>query len=144
MKTCPKCKLLLDDEDFYKITAKRKIGNIKILKSSCKKCDYNIQKMRREKEKNEDPIKYNKKWSDYYNKVRDHNIEIKKIYMTKEENKIKRREYIRQYKKNRLDNDINYKIKENIRKRIWKSTKNKKDTSFNLLGCSINHYIKWI
>jgi hypothetical protein len=110
----------------------------------CKSCGTEAQILRRNKEKEEDPEKYHKKWADYYAKTKEHNKELKKIYMSKPENRDKRNEYIRKYKAERKLNDKSFVLYENLRKRIWNSLSNKNNSSKELLGCEIEHYFNWI
>lgn len=110
----------------------------------CKSCEMENQRLRRKRQKAEDPEKYRKKWVDYYNKVKDHHYEVQKAYLSIPENRIKRNEYIRKYKAEKRLNDKSYVLYENLRKKIWKSLSNKSNSSKELLGCEIDHYFKWI
>jgi hypothetical protein len=90
----------------------------------------------------------------YYNKVR-----IKKIirtrcilckrigqkkYSSKEEVKENRRPYFRVYEKKRRKTDIIWKIKKNLRHRVWAVLKgaNKSAKTIELLGCSLEELKK--
>jgi hypothetical protein len=113
-------------------------------KYRCKACETETQRLRREKEKAEDPEKYHKKWADYYAKTKEHNYEMKKAHLSIPENRIKRNDYIRKYKAQRRLNDKSYVLYENLRKKIWKSLSKKSNSSKELLGCEIDYYFKWI
>ena len=70
--------------------------------------------------------------------------ESKKNYLSKPENRKKRNEYIRNYKAKKRLNDKSFVLYENLRKRIWKCLKNKSNSSKDILGCDIEHYLNWI
>jgi hypothetical protein len=60
----------------------------------------------------------------------------KSFFTQKTQNKNKRREYKNNYSTQRLKTDILFKLKRNIRIRINKFLKNKKDNSSDIVGCS--------
>jgi hypothetical protein len=143
-KMCNQCKLLKDINMFGKFTKKLKSGNVISPKNKCKECETETQRKRRNKEKESDPEKYHKKWADYYAKTKEQNKLAKQKYLSIPENKEKRNAYVRKYKAQRKLNDPSFKLYENLRKKIWKSLKNKSNSSKELLGCEIDHYFKWI
>lgn len=130
IKTCSRCKIPKEISLFYNKA------------SACKECE---RKRRKE----------------IYNPVNAHNSYKRNLT---EENKEKRRkysldkrnenvEYARQkvrdwrkanpnYKRNRLANDLNYRISENLRGRLYKAVKEqfKAKSISNLIGCNINFY----
>lgn len=144
-KICSKCKINKNADMYGIIKKKLKSGELKIhLKSQCKECEIESQRIRRNKEKENNPEEYHKKWADYYAKTKEHNKQSQKNWLANPINKEKRNEYIRNYKANKRLNDPSYKIYENYRKRLWKCLKNKSNSSKELLGCDINMYLKWI
>jgi hypothetical protein len=138
-KSCSKCKEIKSVDMFLKHkTSKSGYAY------QCKECQIEAQRKRREKQKVEDPKKYHKKWSDYYQKVKERHYEVQKLYLSIPENRKKRNEYVRNYKAKKREEDKSFKLYENLRKRIWKSLKNKSNSSKELLGCEIDYYFKWI
>lgn len=61
---------------------------------------------------------------------------LKKSKIWEEKNKDKRREYKNNYSTQRLKTDILFKLKRNVRIRINKFLKNKKNNSSDIVGCS--------
>lgn len=143
-KKCSKCNIEKELDMFGKFNRKTQNGIILTYKCSCKSCETETQRNRRNKEKGEDPEKYHKKWADYYAKTKDNNKKAKKNWISIPENRDKRNEYIRKYKADRRLNDNAYKLFENHRKKIWKSLTNKSNSSKELLGCDIENYVNWI
>ena len=137
-KSCTYCNVEKNLDMFGK--DKNKSGR----KARCIECVTKIQREKREKEKKEDPEKYHKKWADYYAKTKEHNYITKKKFLEIPENRLKRNEYIRKYKKKKKESDKSCLLHENLRKRIWKSVSKKNNSSIELLGCDINFYLKWI
>jgi hypothetical protein len=136
---CCKCKLLKDVSMFGK-NKKTSTG----YKYRCRGCETQAQRERREKQKLENPEKVKAKNDAYYKKHKDSMKVKQKIYMSKPDVRKNRNEYIRKYKAEKRKNDKSYVIYENLRKRIWKSLKNKSNSSKELLGCEIDLYFKWI
>ena len=60
------------------------------------------------------------------------------------ETNIKNREYKRQWAQKQRQNNIQYRLKENIRSRINLTLKNKSNSSEELLGCPIKEYIVYL
>jgi len=143
-KECNKCKVKKTLNEFGNIKRKTKTGISMRLKYRCKACETKNQKEKRECEKEADPEKYHQKWADYYAKTKEQNKLAKKNYLDIPENREKRRAYIRSYRKERKESDPKYKIFEALRKRLNSCLKKKTNSSKELLGCEINHYIKWI
>jgi transcription elongation factor Elf1 len=146
MKTlvCSRCTHEKSIDMFGKYKRKSNSGIILCYKRQCKTCLTDIQREKRIIEKTIDPIKYHEKWANYYAKTKEQNKLAKKAWLSIPENRNKRNDYIRIYKENRRLNDPSFKLFENHRKRIWKSLKNKNNSSKELLGCDINHYFEWI
>ena len=75
---------------------------------------------------------------------RQNNPDYDKEYKIRNKDKVKKYMVttIYTYKKLKYDTDINYKLRENIRVRIWNALKgkNKTSSSISLLGCSIKEY----
>jgi hypothetical protein len=143
-KICSKCNVEKQTCEFGKMNKKLKSGTIWTSKYQCRECESATQRLRREREKVEDSNKYHQKWADYYAKTKEQNKLAQKNYLDVPENRNKRRAYIRSYKKDKRTNDITYKLFENHRNRIRATIKNKSNSSKELLGCEIYHYIKWI
>jgi len=105
------------------------INKIKLLKR-CKKWQTN---------NTEKYNKYRKKYNKNHKK--EQAIYWKKYYQ-KYKNKIlkRRRIYNKKYNLLKRKTNINYKILQNLRKRIWDALKNnyKSETTINLVGCSID------
>ena len=138
-KNCTKCKEIKELTMF---------GRDKTTKSGykywCKKCETETQRERRLKEKEADPEKYHQKWADYYAITKEHNYTVKKSFLEIPENREKRNSYIRKYKAERRLKDKGYILYENLRKRIWHAVKDKSNSSKDILGCDIEHYLNWI
>ena len=64
---------------------------------------------------------------------------LDKLYRDKNKKKLK--QYIRNYKKDRMDNDINFKITNYLRTRIWSALKGntKSLNTMFLIGCEIDY-----
>jgi hypothetical protein len=157
VKKCNKCNQLLEVNSFSKhSTTKDK------LKNSCKECNkkyiqnylskndnYIVQK-----EKNKVRNK-NKYYSDVDYKIQqnknnklffEQNPDYWKEYREKNREKINeyqrgRKEQTNQYRKQKRKNDIEFKLKENIRSYVYQSLNQKNIFSFSTyLGCSIEDY----
>ena len=138
-KKCTKCGIIKDLSMFGK-NKKTKSG----YKYRCRSCETETQRIRREKERLENPEKVKEKWDKYYDRKKEKMKESKKNYLSKPENRKKRNEYIRNYKAKKRLNDKSFVLYENLRKRIWKCLKNKSNSSKELLGCEITFYLDWI
>jgi len=137
--TCNNCKQELSVNLFGKNKAKKN-G----YKGTCKPCVCKRQKELRRKQKEEDPEKFHERWYSGYLKVREKKLTDIKERLSKPENRLKKNEYIRNYKAKRRLVDKSFVLYENLRKRIWGSIKNKKNTSLEILGCDIKLYFDWI
>lgn len=130
----------------------------------------NIEKNRLKKKlyiyKNKDRRnKYAKKWRiknrnrviNYRRENRNKNIEYARQYRIRNKDKINKyiqqyyhnpetREQRRIYKKNKYKNNIQYKISQNIRRRILAALKKKRkmDNTINLIGCSISSLMNYL
>ncbi len=163
LKTCRKCNKELPLTSFYK---NKKIENKCIAR--CKQCiikyqtEYrNINKNRIKEVKHEYYIKnkniISEKLKSYYKKncsvlkKRQQEWRSRNPDRTKENNKYFRekyylkkpeeiRAYYREYHKHRMLIDINYKLSRRLRTRLWHALKGKRkiDSTFSLIGCSIN------
>jgi len=84
----------------------------------------------------------------YWKKWRNNNLEHYKKWEIKWklDNKENHLAKHREWQKNKLLNDSNFKLKRNLRKRIWEALKNniKSDSTMKLLGCSIEEFKKYI
>jgi len=120
-KVCSKCKTEKELCEFQKDSYK-KMG----YKSQCKKCSYIQQKIY--KEQNAELI--SKKRKKYYQD----NIEREKL--KQKEYREKNIEKLRIRQKNKYRNNLHYKIKVNVRRRLNKVLHNKKTSSFDIVGCS--------
>lgn len=94
--------------------------------------------------KNTNRIKIQQYQKDYYTKYREQNKE--KIKKYKKQYQIKNRTKISKRLNNRYKNDINYRIKHNLRTRFNLAIKNnsKKSSITKLLGCSIQEFKEYI
>ncbi len=129
MKICSKCEIEKDDSEFYSKSAKK----------YCKECG---RKMCKEyKERNKEKIKeYNK---EYKEKNKEKIKEKNKEYNIKNKEIIQEKRTI--YQKERRYNDINYKLRESISKRIRKLLKSKySEKSKELIGCTLDEVKKWL
>lgn len=123
----PKCKTCLNEEQRI-----RRLNNIDKYKANRKKYyQANIEKMRAEK------IKYYK-----------NNKEAKALYDKKyrENNKEKIAIYKKEWDKKRTQNDINHKIKKNLRRRVHHALKGKtkSNNTMKLIGCTPEYFKEYI
>jgi hypothetical protein len=132
------CKESKPYSEYHNKTVIRKGIKKLVPKSRCKECDKICQQNYRKKNKD----KLAKRDAEYYQKNKEYKRTVQREYI--KNNRDKRNAYIRKYKKQRRLIDPNYKIYENSRKRIWKSLKNKSNSSRELIGCSINFYRMWL
>lgn len=162
-KECSKCKIHKNINCFSNDKTK-KDGKY----SSCKECKSKQDKLYKENnkdkvkktsniyyEKNKDKIKeISQNW--YFNN-REHCLEIKKKWYIKNFNKVKHlreqyklqdinkwKEYAKKYNRERYRNNLNYKIKTILNKRIRDYIKNKNTKTLEFIGCSIEFFIIWI
>lgn len=140
-KKCCRCKIVLPIIEFGIIRTKRKDGTVRIgKKSKCNKCKNEIQIEYRKKNKERLQIRD----AQYHQTVKDKRKQQHIIRYQNPENKQKRRDYIRTYKKERRKNDPAYRLYESLRKRIWQCLTKKSNSSKKYLGCDIDFYKKWI
>lgn len=134
VKNCSRCKKSLDISLFYNKA------------SACKKCE----KARRKEIY--DPIKAH---NSYIRNLTEEKKEKRRIYSRNKRNEDieKARNRLREwrkanpdYKKFRWKNDLMYRLKENLRGRIYKALINnsKSSSTIELLGCTIHDYKKYI
>ena len=150
-KKCPKCEQFKDSIEFYKDSSKKDNCS-----SFCKECSklkaksYNLQNKEKikkycQKRYQENKQEYNKK--SQLNRLQ--NLEARRQYDRdrQESRKESNRIYRRKYKKERKETDILFKLKENLRNRLYYALKAKrwnKTSHFNeYIGCSqevfLNH-----
>lgn len=144
MKKCSKCHI---EKDLCEFNKSKLYSDGR--RCECRECQKLISKLYREKNRNvineKSRIQYSstpeiqkertKKWvlnneSDFRNSYRKSN----KKWV--EKNKEKRKEYMNLYTTQRLKTDVLFKLKTNVRIRINKFLKNKKDNSSDIIGCS--------
>lgn len=137
-KICTKCKLQQPLTNFYK--------HGKYLKSNCKSCN----KLKVDEYYKNNNKKLNKKSLEW----KKNNPEKAKGYALKSYGKQKldkdkiriKYEYNKKYHKQKYKEDIQFKIKRNIRNRIHSSLKNIKKSNYTIkyLGCTIRFYIQYL
>jgi hypothetical protein len=136
MKICNVCKIEKDLDEYFKPNH-----------GTCYICVKEKNRKRNKKRYHEDPThkqqqldrtkKYIKE-TEYWVKWRENNRDKIK------ETNLKNKEYKRQWAQNQRKNNIQYRLKENIRTRINLALKNKSNSSKELLGCSIEDYILYL
>lgn len=128
-KLCAKCKSYISLDKFN------------VTSSYCNSCIGNLPKAIYDKEK------ASKYFKESYPRHREKRLAYSKTYRLKNLEKVQAR-LIKwkkdnpNYKKNKWKSDTNFRIKENLRGRIYKAVKgfNKGKSSAKLLGCSINDF----
>lgn len=144
-KVCGKCGILKNVNEFY-IDYRRKVPRDK-----CIECFNESQKQWRQNRKEyliqwridnkpkrdewkKENLEHIKEYKKNYRKSENH-LNYMQSYRQTDSHKQRRREIV----KNRYDNDLNYKIKTNLRNRINAALKNGKKSkkSIELLGCDI-------
>lgn len=156
LKTCTICKISKNVEEYYLNKKTNKYEN------PCKNCRRIRKKEQRyanleyhqeyqKKYKNENREKYNE-WMRHYKK--NNQDKFKEIYRNyyyqnggkekKKEKDIQNRDKIREYDRNRYQNDIQHKLRKILRTRINKFIKGKKSSSKELLDCDIQFYKQYI
>jgi hypothetical protein len=172
MKRCGKCKIEKTLDSFCK-NNRYKDGRHDTCKV-CRK-EYNINNREKSREYNEKNKEKHKKYREEYykqnsSKIQEYNKQYysdptikqkrKKYYeqyLSIPQNKSQHREnikqwfisnpeYMNQYMKNRYNNDLQFKVKSNIRTRFYHTLKGttKKSSVLVLLGCEIDFFIKYI
>jgi hypothetical protein len=131
IKKCSRCKVDLVISLFYKNS------------SACKICE-----TARRRELNSDPARKEKTKLYYLNRTKEQIDQynknqriIKSKNRKKYNDKLKKwREANPNYKKNRWKNDLNYRVRENLRGRLYKAIKGftKSKNTLDLLGCSVS------
>jgi hypothetical protein len=136
MKICNKCGIEKPLAEYYKSNH-----------GKCKKCYNEANKARNKKRYHNDEqyrkqkLEYTKKYineNDYWESWRDNNRD--KIKAANQRHK----EYKRQWAQDQRQNNIQFRLKENIRSRIYSSLFAKSDSSEDILGCSIKEYIVYL
>ena len=136
MKICNICKIEKPLDEYFRSNH-----------GTCYLCVKEKNKNRNKKRYHEDPthkqeqLNRTKKYIEetgYWAKWRENNRD--KIKETNAKNK----EYKRQWAQSQRQNNIQYRLKENIRSRINLALKNKSNSSEELLGCPIEEYIVYL
>jgi len=149
MKICTKCKINKELNEYYK----QEFGKYGV-RSKCKECVFKHNKENcRAIYFKEYKVKNHKKISDYGKKYYQKNKEKNSIYYQKNKDRLK--ENARQYRiknkdkrtkynREKLNNDINYKLVKNLRTRLNCAMKNNQKTGSAIkdLGCSIDELKK--
>jgi hypothetical protein len=119
-KKCPLCKKIKEKKCFYKDKHKN-YG----ISTYCKSCDH-IREMEKERSKNRQ-------------------VGTKPRYKNEEDKIVRQRITRRKYRNKRLKNDIDFKLKERLRYKVWRTTRKYKNNKFSeLLGCNISYFKKHI
>jgi len=137
VKVCPEC------AKEFESTKKNK-------KYCCKECG---EKQWRKKNK----IRVKERSKQYYNEHKNHRIETSKLWKNKNVDHYKKiqkqwrdknKSHIAKCRKERFNNDIEFKIKCNLRSRLYSALKSQKiiksQATFDLVGCSINELQQYI
>ena len=133
-KKCSLCNFFKDPTQYEKSSL-----------ASCKTC------LKERRKKNYDP----KKRAEYYSKITEEQKEARRVYARNKRNEDPEKANQRvkdwrkrnpNYRKNRLKNDLNYRITDNLRGRVYKAVKGhvKSDTTKNLLGCPIKEFREYL
>lgn len=144
MKKCSKCDI---DKELCEFNLSKL--NFYGIRSECRECQKISSKLYRERNRSvinekaksqyiqfpEIQKEKSKKWKE------NHNEDFRNSYLKsnkkwEEKNKDKRREYKNNYSTQRLKTDCLFKLRRNVRIRINKFLKNKKDNSSDIIGCS--------
>lgn len=142
MKICKKCTIEKEISEFGKLSSSHD-GK----RSQCKKCVNFYLKKNRSEEAKQKKIQYNKL---YRVKNRELiNTKIKIYYKKNPDKKVKSSlDYFNQYHKNRYKIDILFKLSKILRSRLNKIIKlnniNKKNNTFNIVGCSPQFLKKYL
>jgi len=171
-KRCNKCNVVKTIDE-YNIHYKKKNGDIKY-RNDCKACRKQYQVQYRDKNKEKLSVKDKQRYQEnkqiilvrnkqYYEENKEqiliqrklwcennkeHLSEYQKRY--REEHKGRLNEQQKQYLKNRYSADLEFKLKGNIRGRIYKALRSqlnngqKSACTQELLGISMDKYIRWI
>lgn len=118
----------------------KEVSNFRVNRNVCKKCNISNDSLIN-KNKHDSNELLRQKRKDYLKEYRRKQLITDPEYYKKEN--IKKREYRRNYIKNRIKIDINFRITKNIRTRIYSAIKGfKKYNTHKLTGCSINELKK--
>jgi len=152
---CSKCRIEKNLTE-YKKDKSKKLGR----SSQCKECQKPYAKIYQ--------LKNLDKWGEYTKKWRNLNLEKSKYINDSwyQENKEKHSKVMKEWnnanpnymkewysknkeefnknKRERWNNDLAFRLKSNIRTRIYKSIKNKSNKSLELLGCNIKEYFIYL
>jgi hypothetical protein len=152
---CSKCRIEKNLTE-YKKDKSKKLGR----SSQCKECQKPYAKIYQ--------LKNLDKWGEYTKKWRNLNLEKSKYLNDSwyQENKEKHSKVMKEWnnanpnymkewysknkeefnknKRERWNNDLAFRLKSNIRTRIYKSIKNKSNKSLELLGCNIKEYFIYL
>lgn len=135
-RLCNECNILKSISEFRHQNRKsKKRGCFVYISRKCKKCEL----IKNRNSHNKATKKYYNKNKEYYGEYYSNNNEKLKLYRNtyRDIYNLKRRE--------RRKNDINYKIKCNLRCRIRKALKSTKtNNKIKLLGCSIKQFKNWL
>ena len=148
MKRCTKCKVEKDYSGFSK-DRHQPDG----LTYQCKDCRNASKALYRQTENGKQKIKeYELKNKDKkarqrrerYANNREHELAVNRKWA--EQNKDRRRETNRKYQQHQRDNNINYKLRCNLKNRIYDAVKNntKSKRTKELLGCSIEYLKQYL
>jgi hypothetical protein len=144
MKKCSKCDI---NKELYEFNIGKRYFDGR--RSECRECQKISSKLYKEKNRSvinekarsqysqfpEIQKERSKKWEE------NHNEDFRNSYLKsnkkwEEKNKDKRREYKNNYSTQRLKTDSLFKLSRNVRIRINKFLKNKKNNSLDIIGCS--------
>ena len=148
MKQCTKCKVKKDYSDFGK-DKYAKDG----LTHQCRDCrnkkhrayrQTEIGKQKRKEYELKNKDKRTRQRRERYANNREHELAVNRKWA--EQNKDRIREIARKYQQHQRDNNINYKLRCNLKNRIYDAVKNntKSKRTMELLGCSIEYLKQYL
>ncbi len=142
MRFCPICRLTVSADLFYKVKGKP-VGYCKPCKSNKSKLEYkNNPEPAKARSKNQAPEKKRTTNRSQYVNNRDKRIQQAKDYVAN--NRDKYNAYRRQYQKEKLKSDPNYRLARYGRKRRWEALKEHGATKAgkyeDLLGCTVDEF----
>lgn len=156
-KICTKCKIKKSLNDFYNDNASKNKKH-----SNCKVCDLQASKQWKLNNANQ-VIAYRKQWSEnnkehikqygkqWYAKNKEYKASIDKVMRQQNKKRIalsnrlwcqKNRQRINDYRKNRWQTDIEYRLKGVLRSRFYSALRRnaKTDSAIKLLGCPVPEF----
>jgi hypothetical protein len=135
MKKCPKCKIEKINTEFSKNKSCK--DGLSVYCKSCVKIYAQINKEKIAKYKAEYRIQHAQEIKEYFDSIKEERKEYKKQYEL--DHKDIRRKWNRENSFNRRHNDINFKLRLNLRSRLSKAIKRnqKAGSAVRDLGCSI-------